>query len=524
MTTRFRILLDNIVIFMTTPCAHFAELIAALNRAPQQGYQALVELVTQLYPAEAVALLQLEGETLRPLAVQGLAADTLGRRFQVAEHPRLQAILSHPGALRFPEDSPLPDPYDGLVLGLSGTLHVHDCMGLALSCQGRTWGMLTLDSLNAGQLAVLADHELRELEQLASSVITCIEQQRQLRERAERQRVVSEALLEELPGAEEMIGSSLAMQQLRGELKSVAGTDLAVLILGETGVGKELVARSVHRHSARTGAPLVYVNCAALPETIAESELFGHSRGAFSGAVSDRRGKFELADGGTLFLDEVGELPLSIQAKLLRALQNGDIQRVGSDQHLKVDVRIAAATNRDLTAEVKAGRFRADLYHRLSVYPVRVPPLRERGQDIVELAGYFLELNRARLGLRNLRLDRAAEQALKNYHWPGNVRELEHLLGRAALKARAQAPGRDLVTIGHTQLDLNQLPQPVAEPVPEEHAWAAKYDLRSALDNYQRQLIEQAVQAAAGNWAEAARHLGLERANLHRLAKRLGLK
>ena len=234
-----------------------------------------------------------------------------------------------------------------------------------------------------------------------------------------------------------MIGSSGPHNRLLEEIAIVASSELTVLITGETGVGKELVASEIHALSPRADKPLVSLNCAALPDTLVESELFGHVRGAFSGASSDRRGKFELADGGTLFLDEVGELPLPVQAKLLRVLQNGQLQRIGSDSEHKVDVRLIAATNRDLAEEVREGRFRADFYHRLSVYPLVVPPLRERGRDVLLLAGYFLEENRSRLGLLSLRLSADAQAALLAYRWPGNVRELEHLIGRSALKALA---------------------------------------------------------------------------------------
>ncbi len=213
-----------------------------------------------------------------------------------------------------------------------------------------------------------------------------------------------------------------------------------MLISGETGTGKELVAKAVHQGSPRAANPLVYLNCAALPESVAESELFGHVKGAFTGAISNRSGKFEMADNGTLFLDEIGELSLALQAKLLRVLQYGDIQRVGDDRSLRVDVRVLAATNRDLRQEVVEGRFRADLYHRLSVFPLSVPALRERENDVVLLAGYFCEQCRLRMGLARVILAEAARNRLQQWSWPGNVRELEHAIHRAVVLARATRP------------------------------------------------------------------------------------
>lgn len=221
------------------------------------------------------------------------------------------------------------------------------------------------------------------------------------------------------------------------EIDIVAASDLNVLISGETGTGKELVAKAVHQGSPRAANPLVYLNCAALPESVAESELFGHVKGAFTGAISNRSGKFEMADNGTLFLDEIGELSLALQAKLLRVLQYGDIQRVGDDRSLRVDVRVLAATNRDLRQEVVEGRFRADLYHRLSVFPLSVPPLRERESDVVLLAGYFCEQCRLRMGLARVILAEAARNRLQQWSWPCNVRELEHAIHRAVVLARA---------------------------------------------------------------------------------------
>ncbi|KAF1018886.1 MAG: Nitric oxide reductase transcription regulator NorR2 [Paracidovorax wautersii] len=311
-----------------------------------------------------------------------------------------------------------------------------------------------------------------------------------------------------------------------------------MLVTGETGVGKELVAQALHAGSRRAGKALVSVNCAALPENLAESELFGHVRGAFSGAAGERRGRFEMADGGTLFLDEIGELPLALQAKLLRVLQDGQLQRVGSDREHRVDVRVVAATNRDLVQEVRAGRFRADLYHRLSVYPLHVPPLRERGRDVLLLAGTFLEENRARMGLRGLRLSAGAQAGLLGHAWPGNARELAHAISRATLKALgrgqlvAGARRPRILTLEVQDFDLPPGGQPDAAPAVAtppasaalNDAPAPGGDLRAAVDTFQRRCISQALQRHDGNTARAARELGLDRANLVRLARRLGLE
>jgi anaerobic nitric oxide reductase transcription regulator len=289
------------------------------------------------------------------------------------------------------------------------------------------------------------------------------------------------------------------------------------------------VAKAIHASSRRADKPLVVINCAALPESLAESELFGHVRGAFSGATADRRGRFEVADHGTLFLDEVGELSLPLQAKLLRVMQSGQLQRVGSDREHHVDVRVIAATNRDLAEEVKAGRCRADFYHRLSVYPLHIPPLRERGSDVLLLCGYFLEENRVRLGLTGLRLAADAQAALLHHPWPGNVRELEHLIGRSALKTLAKLPKRPrMLTLRADDLDLPNFAEDADRPAPAEEQSPAPTStvvpIRSALESYERTLISQSLTRANGNWAAAARELGIDRANLARSARRLGLK
>src|SRR5690606_34800323 len=243
-----------------------------------------------------------------------------------------------------------------------------------------------------------------------------------------------------------------------------------------------------------------------------------------SGAAQDRPGRFEAANGGTLFLDEIGELPLSIQAKLLRALQNGEIQRLGADRPRHVDVRVIAATNRRLHEEVREGRFRADLYHRLSVYPVHIPPLRERGRDVLVLAGHFLELNRARLGLRCLRLSADAERALLTYAWPGNVRELEHVISRAALKVLSQAESRTaLLSIEAPWLGLDGPAQAPVNLPAAAVPLAPNESLQQAMERYQRELIEAALAQHKGKWASAARALAIDPSNLRKLARRLNL-
>ena len=504
-------------------------LVADLSRELPEAerYRRLLEALRELLPCDATALLRLEGEELVPLAVDGLSADTLGRRFKVAEQPRLQALLASPQPTHFAADCGLADPYDGLVECHGGQLEVHDCLGCALYLDERPWGVLTLDALNPQRFSSADLDTLEAFASLAAATVKAGERMQTLARRAEAEHELAELYKRAAGQAapRQMVGQSAAHKRLLDEVMLVGNSELNVLISGETGVGKELVAQAIHGHSPRAQAPMVSLNCAALPENLIESELFGHVRGAFSGALQDRRGKFELADGGTLFLDEVGELTLTAQAKLLRVLQCGQLQRVGADRELRVDVRVLAATNRDLAQEVRAGRFRADLYHRLSVYPLRVPALRERGRDVLLLAGFFLEENRPRLGLRSLRLAADAQAALLGYDWPGNVRELEHLLGRAALKALAACAERPrILSLQARDLQLPGQTESAGAGLETQPLPAASGDLRQAVDAYQRRLIADCLQRQQGSWAAAARELGLDRANLNRLARRLGLR
>ena len=514
------------------------------SRLPEtERYRRLLAALRAVLPGDAAALLRCErGENgddwLRPLAIDGLSPDTLGRRFRVAEHPRFAALLAAGQALRFPTNTDLPDPYDGLVAHHSGApLPVHDCMGCVLQVDGQPWGLLTLDALQPGRFA--GDGPLNTLQafcNLASATVATAAHLRQLEQSVHNERQRAEHFRRQPPVASpRLLGHSAAMRALQRDIATVAASDLAVLITGETGVGKELVAQALHAQSDRADQAFVSINCAALPDTLVESELFGHVRGAFTGAVGDRQGKFEQAHQGTLFLDEVGELPLVTQAKLLRVLQSGQIQRLGLDRERTVDVRIIAATNQDLAAAVHAGRMRADFFHRLSVYPLQVPPLRAREGDVLVLAGYFLERTRSQFGLDGLRLEADAQSALLAHHWPGNVRELEHAVRRAVLHAlrRPRPAGQFL---GVTAQDFALTPALIAASADAASvkgqfdvnftaptACADGVSLRSAVAQYERHLVEQALQAHGYRWAAAARALHMDRANLQRLAKRLGL-
>jgi transcriptional regulator with GAF, ATPase, and Fis domain len=263
------------------------------------------------------------------------------------------------------------------------------------------------------------------------------------------------------------VGESAALRHLLQQVETVAPSDSTVLILGETGTGKELIANAVHLRSRRRDKPLIRVNCTSIPRELFESEFFGHSKGAFTGAIKDRTGRFEAATGGTLFLDEVGEIPLELQSKLLRVLQEKSYERVGEERTRRANVRIVAATNRDLKREVDAGRFREDLYYRLNVFPLRVAALRERKEDIPLLAAYFIELLINELGCPKPRLTRAGIETLQCYEWPGNIRELRNVIERAVIFARGGALEFDVPATG-SALDLISLgPRDVDQAEPE---------------------------------------------------------
>ncbi len=511
------------------------DLASSLNS--KDRFDRLLDTVRKAISCDAVALLSFHGDILTPIALQGLSRDTLGRRFYVAEHPRFAALCQSSQPIRFAADSTLPDPYDGLLIDREGDLPVHSCMGLPLYYDDKLLGLLTIDSLTPHEFEDIPERTLVVISAMAAATLNTAFLIEQLESRADHSQKVVAELTEEAWKREggELIGESPIMYQLKEELNIVANSDFNILIYGETGVGKELVARTLHHKSLRQHGPMVYVNCAALPENLIESELFGHVKGAFTGADKDRAGKFSLANGGTLFLDEIGELPLAAQSKILRAIQSNEIQPVGQDEVEQVDVRIVAATNRDLKEEAEDGRFRADLYHRLSVYPIRVPKLQERVGDVQVLSGYFVEQTRRKLGLGQLKITAEAVSHLEQYNWPGNVRELEHVISRAALKARARQKDKAIIAIEKqdcgslVNLQLNELSHQYTAEVgsnknTEKIAEVALLNLRDETEQFQRQLIRNVLTEEHGNWAATARRLSTDRANLNRIAKRLDIK
>ena len=326
-------------------------------------------------------------------------------------------------------------------------------------------------------------------------------------------------LHEQLGHADPLIGVSAAMDELRAWIARVAPTESRVLITGESGTGKELVAAAIHRQSRRAAKPFVTVNSAAIPKDLVESEMFGHEKGSFTGASERRLGRFELADTGTLFLDEVGDLGAEAQAKLLRVLEGGVIERVGGERPTQVDVRVIAATNKELQQAVQQSHFREDLFFRLNVLPVHIPPLRERAEDVPPLVKHFAGRQAARLG-RPVQVDAGAMQLLAAYSWPGNVRELANIVERLVILS-----SEDTITAEQV---VRVLPQDGTRPASyggaADGAEWRDVALADALDSYERTLIARALSAAQGNVAEAARRLATDRANLYRRMRRLGLE
>jgi len=360
----------------------------------------------------------------------------------------------------------------------------------------RTIGALSADRLFAEGVSV--EEDVRLLQIIASMIAQAVRLRQSAQE--ERRRLLEEnlRLQEELKDRfrpANIIGNSGAMQVVYDAIAQVARGDTTVLLCGESGVGKELVAHAIHYNSPRAAKPFIKVNCAALPETLIESELFGHEKGAFTGAIAQRKGRFELAIGGTIFLDEIGDLSPATQIRLLRVLQEKEFERVGGGETIRTDARVITATNRDLEQLVEHGKFRQDLYYRLNVFPIHIPPLRERKTDILLLADYFVGKYSKAHHKDVRRISTPAIDMLMSYHWPGNVRELENCVERAVL-----VTGDDVIHGHHLPPTLQTA---------EASGTVPKGPLQTVLDNVEREMILDALKSARGNMAKAARALGI---------------
>ena len=342
-------------------------------------------------------------------------------------------------------------------------------------------------------------------DRLLLSIQQCLNLKKLTQENAELRRQV---------GADELLGSSPAMERLKEQIRLAASAQASVLISGERGTGKELVARAVHNASSRAEKPLEKLNCAAVPRELIESELFGHEAGAFTGATKPRRGKFERAHGGTLFLDEVGDMPAAMQAKLLRVLQEGEVERLGGGGVLNVDVRVLAATNKDLPSEIEEGNFRADLYDRLNVLPLSLPPLRERDGDVPILIDHYLSLACQANDRPQKTLKPDALSRLSQYHYPGNVRELRNLMERLVI-----------LTIGDVITDQDVVSLlPGASSAPKGSYYSPGRPLKEMIEDAERDLLTQALKHHGGHMTNIAADLGLERSHLYKKMKALGVR
>ncbi len=386
--------------------------------------------------------------------------------------------------------------------------------GHALAFRGEALGVLALFSrepMSAASFEALRAFAAQAAVALANA--NAFAEVARLREALERERdyLREEVKIARAHGA--ILGESASLRRALEQIELVAPTDASVLVLGESGTGKELVAQAIHDRSRRAAAPFVRVNCAAIPRELFESEFLGHVRGSFTGAVRDRVGRFELADGGTLLLDEVGEIPLELQSKLLRVLQEGTFERVGETRTRRVNVRVVAATNRDLVREIAAGRFREDLYYRLAVFPIQLPPLRERREDIGPLAAHFLALAAQRIGRTRLRLTQGDVRELERRAWPGNVRELASVMERAAILARGSRVPLDLV------LPPSPTEERARDATPVVRASAGERAIETELERKQRERanLESALAACGGKISGpggAAELLGLRPSTL----------
>ncbi len=468
-------------------------------RGVEELQSKLLELLFEVVPAQRGAILLTEGNGLEGASIFGLDRDqgpdeTIRISRSIAER-----VLKDGTAVLISE----PPPHGKYESESLSEARPSSLLCVPLMMMDRPLGLLYLDT-SQRHSRFDQDH-LQLVSAIAAITAVAIENARHIEWlESENQRLLFDVNIEH-----NMVGESPALRQVYQFISRVSATDSTVLISGESGTGKELAARAIHQNSKRSGRPFVAVNCAALSESLLESELFGHEKGAFTGAISARKGRLEIADGGTLFLDEIGELSPSLQVKLLRVLQEREFERVGGTKTIKVDIRLIAATNRDLEQAIATGAFRQDLYYRLNVVELGMPSLRDRKEDIPLLASYFAGKHGEKCNRRVMGLSPEAQARLISYDWPGNVRELENAIERA-------------VVLGTTERILPEdLPEPVLE-VEVESSTSAGY--HEAVSQTKKQIILEAMEKSRGSYTEAAKLLGVHPNYLHRLIRNLNLR
>lgn len=476
---------------------------AATLRTPEELEQALLDAAFDLTPAESGAILLYEQRDASATRVVGRHRSPLvTSEVQVSQTVARRVLDEQISVLagNTATETSLKD-----VASLAGT-GSHSILCVPLLAHERSLGVLYLVTRNSAQ--VFDETHLETVTGVAAVAGLSLANAFDLQRMRAQATLLKAALERDRP----MIGESSAMKKISDTIARVAPAETTVLLLGESGTGKEIAARAIHGNSPRAEKPFVAVNCATLGDNLLESELFGHEKGAFTGAVGLKKGLLETADGGTVFLDEVAELPLTVQAKMLRVLQEREFSRLGSTRPIKVNVRLIAATNKDLRAAVAAGTFREDLWHRLNVVALRMPPLRERREDIPLLANFFLARSSQRCERRVLGISTEAREVLQQYDWPGNVRELENAIERAVVL------GSD------SEIQVNDLPETVWESAPATPDASGSLTYHAALRDAKQKIILQALELEGGNYTAAARRLGVHVTYLHRLMRTFKMK
>jgi Nif-specific regulatory protein len=461
----------------------------------------LLESIFEVAPADRAAILLCEPGTEEWTSVFGWDRRAGPNQTVQVSRTIVSQVLSE-GVAMLCNDLPATESFSDTASILER--RIHSVLAVPLEVFDRIMGVIYLDASNPD--ARFDENHLQLLTAIGSIAAAALDNARRMESLEQENR----RLQDEISSEHNMVGDSPRMRDVYQFVARVAPRDITVLIYGESGTGKELVARAIHRTSGRASKPCVAINCAALAESLLESELFGHEKGAFTGAIAQKKGKLEVAEGGTVFLDEIGELAPLLQAKLLRVLQEREFERVGGTRTIKLDVRLITATNRDLEDEVKKGRFREDLFYRLNVVSLRMPALRERREDIPLLASYFAAKFSKRSNRPVLGISPQARTCLTNFDWPGNVRELENAIERA-------------VVLGSSDMILPEdLPEAVLEKA--ESAGATMTAFHDALRESKKQLILSAFEQAQGSYTEAAKMLGLHPNYLHRLIRNLNMK